>query len=159
MPTRTILQTSRSDNQLKRRLLDAALKLFQETQQQTWLPFVGTSMSPLIKEGDMLLVQHAKHPIRLGDVIVFKRAKGFIAHRVVFIRKNSNKSVYRTKGDNLCSFDASLTQSSVLGRVVRIQRNDRAISLEKPYVKFFSFGLALLSYACGIFYQTLKRFF
>ena len=139
---------SGSDKQLKEGLLDAALELFQQTQQRTWLPFVGTSMSPYIKEGDMLLVQHALRPIRLGDVIVFKRAGGLIAHRVVFIKKHGNKITYRTKGDNLCSFDALIPQSSVLGRVVRIQKNNKAISLEKLHVKLFSFSLALFYGIC-----------
>lgn len=167
MSDRAIHQTSGGNKQLKERLLDTALELFQQSHQWTWLPFVGTSMSPYIKEGDMLLVQHAPRPIRLGDVVVFKRAGRFIAHRVVFMKKqchcergeaNANKRVYRTKGDNLCSFDALVPQSSVLGRVVRIQTNNRTISLENLHAKLFSFGSALYSYAYGIFYQLVKRF-
>jgi len=157
MPNRTAHQISGSNEQLKGKLLDATLELLKQAQQQTWLPFVGVSMSPYIKEGDMLLVQHALRPIRLGDVIVFRRAGAFIAHRVVCIKKYGNKSVYRTKGDNICSFDAPVPQSSVLGRVVCIQKNGGAISLEKLHVKLFSFGLALFSYAYGSLYQTLKR--
>jgi signal peptidase I len=132
-------------------LSDAVLDLSQQANQRIWWPFVGTSMSPYIKEGDMLLVQHALHPIRLGDVIVFKRAGGLIAHRVVFIRKHGNHSVYRTKGDNTRSLDAPVLQSSVLGRVVRIQKSNKSISLEKPHAKLLNFVLALSSYAMGIF--------
>ena len=137
-------------------ILDAALELSQQANQRTWWPFVGTSMSPYIKEGDMLLVQHTLHPIRLGDVIVFKQAAGLIAHRVVLIRKHGNNSVYRTKGDSFCSFDAPIFQSSVLGRVVRIQKNDKSISLEKPHMKFLNLMLALFSYASGIVYSTYR---
>ena len=147
-----------SDKQLKERLKDAALLLFQQSHQQTWLPFVGTSMSPYIKEGDMLLVRRALHPIRLGDVIVFKRAGCFIAHRVVFIKKHGNKIAYRTKGDNFCPFDALVPQSSVLGRIVRIKTHNRTISLEKLHVKLFNFGVALYSYAYGILLKALKRY-
>jgi len=131
-------------------LSDAVLELSQQTNQRIWWPFVGTSMSPYIKEGDMLLVQHALHPIRLGDVIVFRRAGGLIAHRVVLVRRHGNNRVYQTKGDNTRSFDAPVLQSSVLGRVVRIQKSDRAISLEKPHIKLLNFVFALFSYAMGI---------
>ena len=158
MSNRITHQTSGIDKQLKEGLLDAALSLFQQAHQQSWLPFVGTSMSPRIEEGDMLLVQHDLRPIRLGDVIVFKRAGCLIAHRVVFIKNHGKKISYRTKGDNFCPFDAIVPQSSVLGRVVRIQKNNRTISLEKPYVKLFNCGLALASYAYGILYQALKGF-
>jgi len=185
MSDRTKHQTLRNDEHLKAELLDSALKLFQQAHRQTWLPFVGASMFPYIKEGDMLLVKHARHSIRLGDVIVFKRAFSFIAHRVVFIKKHGaghrgekakakpgettgrfttllafhgNKISYRTKGDNLRSFDAFVPQSSVLGRVVRIQKNNRTISLGKLHARLFNLGLALSSYTYGILYQALKMF-
>ena len=145
-----------SEKQMKEGLLDSVLELFQETQKQSWTQFVGDSMEPHIKEGNMLLVQHALKPIRLGDVIVFKRAGSLIAHRVVFIKKHGNQFIYLTKGDNVYSFDAPVPQSSVLGPVIRIQKNNQEISLEKLHLKLFNFGLALVSYAIGISYQVLK---
>ena len=134
-------------------LSDAILELSQKANRRIWWPFVGTSMSPYIREGDVLLVQHALHTIRLGDVIVFRRAGGLIAHRVVLIKKHGNSSVYRTKGDNARSLDAPIPQSSVLGRVVRIQKNNRSINLEKAHAKLLNFVLALSSYAMGVLYK------
>ena len=149
--------SERSDGELKEGLLDTVFDLSRRKHQQTWWPFVGSSMSPYIKAGDMLLVQHALDSIRLGDVIVFKCAQGLIAHRVVFIRKHGNcQRVYRTRGDNTRSFDTPVTQSSVLGRVVCVQKNDKSISLERPRIRVINFILALLSYAIGILYQTAR---
>lgn len=159
--------TKRSDRELEEKLLDVVLELSQQTRHQTWLPFIGASMLPYIKEGDMLLVKHALHSIRLGDVIVFKSSGGgFIAHRLVFIRRYGNKSLYRTKGDNVYSLDAPILQSSVLGRVTYIRRstaccqlvkNSKSINLEKQYIRLFNFVLALSSYTIGVLYQKVKR--
>jgi hypothetical protein len=71
---------------------------------------------------------------------------------VVSVRKQGNNSVYRTKGDNVRSFDAPISQSSVLGQVVRIQKNGKSINLEKPHIKILNIGLAAFSYAIGILY-------
>ena len=68
---------------MKNELLNTALELSQQADQQVWWPFVGDSMSPHIEAGDMILVQHTLRPLRLGDVIVFKCADELVAHRVV----------------------------------------------------------------------------
>ena len=121
-----------------------------------WCPFVGTSMSPYIKDGDMLLVQHVLRRIRMGDVVVFKYAECFIAHRVVFIKKRGKESIYRTKGDNARYFDAPVLQSSVLGLVVRIKKTDKLVDLQKAHIKFLNFILALFSCTSGIFFQLVN---
>ena len=142
------------ESHLPSALRSGLLELFQQVNRQTWLPFVGTSMVPHIGEGNMLLVQHALHHIRLGDVIVFKRAGNLIAHRVVLIRKHGDKIIYQTKGDNARSFDVPVYQSSVLGRVICIQKdNGVLISLKSPYARLLNFALALSSYAAGILYE------
>ncbi len=146
----------KSSKNLRKELLDVALELSQQADQQIWWPFVGSSMTPHISEGDMLLVRHSLHPIRLGDIIVFKAAGGLVAHRVVFIRRHDSENIYRTKGDNSCSFDAPVRQSSVLGRVVRIQKDNKSISLETSHIKFLNFLSALYSYLIGILYQAVR---
>jgi signal peptidase I len=111
-------------------------------------------MIPRIREGNLLLVQHASRHIRLGDVIIFKRAESLTAHRVVLIRKHGGKIIYQTKGDNARSFDVPVDQSSVLGRVVCVRNaNGVQISLERPYVRLLNFALALSSYTAGILYE------
>jgi signal peptidase I len=141
------------ENEGDRELLDALLELSQQAGRRIWWTFVGTSMSPYIKAGDMVLFQHTLKPTRLGDVVVFRRAGGLIAHRVVLIKKHGNKGVYRTKGDNSFSFDAPITQSAILGSVVSIQKNSRPISLERSHIKFLNLLLAFCSYSIGILYQ------
>jgi signal peptidase I len=143
---------------VKTELLGTALSLFQQARRPIWFPMVGTSMSPQIKEGDMILVQPAQSSIRFGDVIVFKQRGGLIAHRVISIQKGSNEHIYRTKGDNRRDFDALVMQSEVLGRVVCIQRHNRTICLKKPPRQLFSLSVTLFSCAIGHLYQAVKKF-
>ena len=142
---------------MKKGLVDATLSLLQQAQKPIWLPFVGTSMFPQIKEGDVILVQHALGSIRFGDVIVFKRREGLIAHRVVSIKRDGNRRIYQTKGDNRYAFDAPIPQASILGRVICVQRKCRLIRFEKQHIRLFSIGFALFSAAIGILYQAVKR--
>ena len=144
------------DMELNEGLLDSILEVYQQTDQRIWWSFTGVSMSPYIRDGDMVLVQHSLRPIRPGDVIVFRRADGFVGHRVLFRRGQTGGMVYRTKGDNLRGFDAPVHQSSVLGRVVRIQKNSKSIKLEKPCIKFLNSVLAIYSYGMGIFFRVIK---
>lgn len=157
MANKATEHVSGSNEPLKEALLEASLDLFQQAHQQVWLPFVGASMLPYIREGDMILVQPTIRPIRFGDVIVFKQAGRLIAHRVVFIKKHGDTRIYRTKGDNLYSLDAPIPHSVVRGRIVCIQKEDSVINLEKPRIKLFSLLLALYSSTTGILYYALKK--
>ena len=141
---------------LNENLIDAVLDLYQQENQRIWWPFASNSMSPYIKEGDVVLVQHASRRFRVGNVIVFKRADDLVAHRVVSVRGRGEDTIYRTKGDNLRSFDAPVHQSSVLGVVICIRKGDKSVHLEKPHIKFLNFMLAEFSYLSGIFYKAVR---
>ncbi len=141
---------------LNGKLIDAILDLYQQENQQIWWPFASNSMSPYIKEGDMVLVQHASRRFRVGDVIVFKRADGLVAHRVVSVRGRGVDILYRTKGDNLRFFDAPVPQSSVLGLVTCIRKDDKYINLQKPHFRLLNLVLAAISYASGILYKAVR---
>ncbi len=141
---------------LNENLIDAVLDLYQQENQRIWWPFASNSMSPYIKEGDMVLVQHTARRLRVGDVVVFKRAGDLVAHRVVSVRGRGKDTIYRTKGDNLRSLDAPVPQSSVLGVVICIRKADKLIHLEKPHIRFLNFVLADFSYLSAIFYRAAR---
>jgi signal peptidase I len=141
---------------LNENLIDAVLGLYQQENQRIWWPFASDSMSPYIREGDVVLVQHASRRFRVGDVIVFKRAGDLVAHRVVSVRGRGMDIIYRTKGDNLRSFDPPVPRSSVLGMVICIRKDGTSIHLEKPHVKFLNYVLAGFSYLSGIFYKAAR---
>ncbi len=72
----------------------------------------GTSMLPLFREGDIvLLYKPSPDGIRVGDVVVYKRCGGgYIIHRVIDVVKVGDRYYYRTKGDNNPYDDSRLRQ-------------------------------------------------
>jgi len=148
--------TKQSNDKPKTGLLDVMLERSQRTNRQMWWPFTGTSMLPRIKEGDELLVQHGTYRIRLGDVVVFKAAGELITHRLLSIKRHSDRKIYLMKGDNRRGFDGPIPESSVVGRVVRIRRGHKSIDLERSHTRFLNLGMAAFSYAVGCLYKLAR---
>jgi len=88
----------------------------------------GTSMSPFIKDGDILTISPlGEDPPRIGDVVIFMHpvSRKPVVHRVVAKKGD----VYRIKGDNLQARGHWLSRKSILARLERLQRNGKDISL------------------------------
>jgi hypothetical protein len=69
---------------------------------------LGNSMEPLYKEGDILVVNEISPPeIKTKDIICYvKHAEDFpVIHRVHFLIKHKNQTMFITKGDNSIYFD------------------------------------------------------
>ena len=50
---------------------------------------VGDSMSPLIRENDLLVIEPVKEPLKVGDIPLYKRDSGqYVLHRIVKIKSN-----------------------------------------------------------------------
>jgi signal peptidase I len=142
---------------LDENLIDAVLEMYQQENQRIWWPFASNSMSPYIKEGDVVLVQHASRRFTVGDVVVFRRGEELMAHRVVSVRGRGEDTIYRTKGDNLRFFDAPVHRSSVLGMVICIRKANKYISLQKSHIKFLNLLISMFSYASGIFHKAARN--
>jgi hypothetical protein len=88
----------------------------------------GFSMSPFIKDGDVLAITPVQGSAPgFGDVVVFTHPNTgrLIIHRVIGKRAGS----YRTKGDNSPEEDGLISRAAILGRVARVERNGKYISL------------------------------
>ena len=49
----------------------------------------GDSMFPIIRARDLLIIEAVKHPLRVGDVPLYKRDSGqYVLHRIIKVRKN-----------------------------------------------------------------------
>ena len=58
---------------------------------------VGDSMLPIVREGDLLVIEAVKQPLKVGDVPLYKRDSGqYVLHRIVEIKRGK----YSMKGDN-----------------------------------------------------------
>jgi hypothetical protein len=105
----------------------------------------GFSMSPFIKDGDILTIVslQGSRP-RFGDVVVFTHPQTgkLIIHRVI-----GKKAVFHlTKGDNAPEGDGLISKAAILGRVRRVERNGKyvflGLGLERFIVAFVTrYGL------------------
>lgn len=83
-------------------------------------------MSPFIRDGDVLTIHPiAARPPVLGDVValIHPANSNIIVHRLVADR---NK-FYQVKGDNTQKMGRPLLVKKLLGRVTRVERNEKRI--------------------------------
>ncbi len=85
-----------------------------------WLPIVGNSMLPLLREGDQVLVARRRHFV-IGDLVLFLQREQLIVHRVVGSGP-TGASTWITQGDNCCAPDRPVPAMQMLGKVIAIRR-------------------------------------
>lgn len=83
----------------------------------------GTSMAPLIRTGDRLVVKcAAAGELTRGDIIVYFDGGVFIVHRLIDRRNHATGRQVCQKGDNLNGW-TWIPETCVIGRVVRLRRD------------------------------------
>jgi hypothetical protein len=87
----------------------------------------GTSMDPFIKSGDVVTVAPLPPRLAPGDIVAaVSPANGLvIVHRIVALRRGEAL----LKGDNLPAADGWAAGAAVLGRVARVERGGRQVTL------------------------------
>ena len=77
------------------------------------------SMWPTLKKGDMVFIQGTTRPdeIEVGDIIVFRNARGFTIHRLA--EKRSDTVV--TKGDANNILDSPIKYEDIIGKTVKFR--------------------------------------
>src|SRR5690348_5507981 len=74
----------------------------------------GRSMLPIIHEVEILYVQPiSAEPIRVGDIVLFKKGAGFKAHRVI---RKKNK-VFITRGDAGIDAGDAVQGEKIVGKI------------------------------------------
>jgi len=92
----------------------------------------GFSMSPFIRDGDIIDVQpDSAEKIQKGDIILYRhKPDRLLAHRVVQIDSEGSKSKYVIQGDALYQPDGIISSEQVLGRVVAIRHNGKHVRID-----------------------------
>ncbi|MCJ7442334.1 MAG: signal peptidase I [Thermoanaerobaculaceae bacterium] len=90
----------------------------------------GSSMHPTIREGEAITVAPARPAaIRRGDVILYRSARGVIAHRVAGVERGPDGApVFVPRGDASATCDEPVSESAVLGAVVSVERDGRTLN-------------------------------
>jgi len=111
----------------------------------------GFSMSPLIKDGDILIVEprggKRLHP---GDTIAFINPMNGkpVVHRIIRL----DRGFVVVKGDNVAETDGLIPEGDVLGIVASVERRGKKVRFglgaEGRLIAFFS--------SCGLFEKLLS---
>ncbi len=92
--------------------------------------FSGSSMLPALTEGMQIVVEKAlPSQVRLGNLILYRKAEQMVVHRAVGILRRNNQIAFMSRGDHQGYLTGEeVGQDNLLG-VVR-----KAFSLERPNI-------------------------
>lgn len=124
-----------------------------ETDQKIRLEVISHSMSPTLKPGDKVVVEKTvPESLRTGDLVVIRKRGEFITHRLVC----RGPGTWITKGDGWRHLDPPVSEESILGRVVTIERKEAQISLLSSRWKLANLGLGYIHFWQGLFFGFLR---
>lgn len=78
------------------------------------------SMEPNISIGDMVFVEKTNqyNKLRIGEVLVYNKENKVIVHRIVKIKKENGKYIFKTKGDHNNNIDTwEIKENEIIGKV------------------------------------------
>ena len=115
---------------IKRKLLFESLAL-DILSQGCYLRFCahGSSMAPFIRNGDVITVEPRRaNELNIGDIVFYRRTSGkHVTHRLIDKSGNNGSMVLTTRGDNLNYLDAPVFPEQVLGRIIRIEDQNKGL--------------------------------
>jgi len=114
----------------------------------------GSSMMPFIKDGDVItLIDGMISKIELGDVVaVITPSNNMLRiHRVVRIVKDS----YVVKGDHVSCIDGRFDRAQILGKVAKVEREQRLVYMGSKCEKIIIANLSRLNLLQGIISRFL----
>jgi len=108
---------------------------------------LGASMSPLVRDGDVLLIMPV-HPtaVRIGDLVLCSNAAGrVVVHRVTRKVVGREGRWFTVQGDAVARPDGMIPEAQIYGRVVAIERDGAHIALDGPVMRTLGWLAALRS--------------
>jgi signal peptidase I len=98
----------------------------------------GSSMVPLIRDGDNLLVEPVENTsLRVGDILLCSvQSDRVIVHRVVKRCKADGK--FLLQGDRVPEPDGWIDLVQILGRVTEIERGGVQLHMNEPAARFLA---------------------
>ncbi len=79
------------------------------------------SMEPLIRPGDVVIVNNKDKQVKVGDIIMFPHDQIKVTHRVVAVKENEGQRTFTTKGDANPDPDLEpVPEQKVQGKVVLV---------------------------------------
>lgn len=138
-------------------VLQWVLSRWADEQRRTELPVVGSSMWPVLRSGEHIVVRHGGRPPVVGEIVVFLQQERTLAHRVIRCRGAGFDFALRAKGDfTLVADPGWLGPERIVGVVEAVLRGGRAF---RPFGLggFPGAAIALLSGLQGALLQPIHR--
>lgn len=89
----------------------------------------GTSMTPIIHEGDIVYVASCQiDQVRIGDIVAFFSAKGIVIHRAIHAQYNKQNFII-CMGDASPNIDLPVYSRDFIGKVVYIESGTSILPL------------------------------
>lgn len=92
---------------------------------------VGRSMWPMLKNRrDTIVIEKIAFPIKVHDVVLYKRDSGkYVLHRVLKIKRDG----YVIRGDNCTRNEYDITERHMLGVLRGFYKGERYVDCEKDF--------------------------
>jgi hypothetical protein len=126
--------------------LDALLKLWGETRETSVSSLTGNCMSPVLHEGDRLVLRHGDGDLHPGDVVVVRSSGGYLVQRVIRIDGREDDGGLTVAGDRLDEFHPSIPRRDVVGKVVGVRIPGGVARLDTRAWRWMGRLLALRAY-------------
>jgi signal peptidase len=131
---------------LQNSIASTVFDIWQQTDKETQLKLSGHSMTPLIKNGDWLILKHNNNNIRVGSIIAYRRERKIVVHRVIKIQNNSDNNYFITKGDFNLHIDSAVEMKSVIGKVIAVKKNKQFFSIDTKFWNIVGYFIAINSF-------------
>lgn len=108
-------------------VLQWVLSRWADEQRRTELPVSGSSMWPVLRSGERIVVRHGGRSPVVGEIVVFLQQERTLAHRVIRRRGAGTEFALRAKGDfTLVADPGWLVPERIVGVVEAVLRRGRA---------------------------------
>jgi hypothetical protein len=125
--------------------LQGVLDIWGQSGELSVCPIEGNCMSPMIREGDTLIIQHGSDGIRVGDVVVFGSPGSFHVHRVLGIKGGDGSETFLLKGDQNPMYNNPVPMAEILGKVIEVRGSNGYLRLESSFWKNLNYLLSIRS--------------
>jgi signal peptidase I len=119
----------------------------------------GYSMWPFLKQGARLVIKKAAgKDLKIGDMVLYKKAGQTICHRLVKKAENKEGVIFYIRGDNSTSKPEIVLENMLVGKVVGIIKNNKTINLDSKTCRITNFFIAITGPALNKILRSLKSF-